>query len=36
MIAQKITFGGDADMNIACSNSGMSSIEILDTVGLVE
>ena len=36
MIAQTITFGGDAEMNTACSNSGMSSIEILDTVGLVE
>ena len=36
LIAQTITFGGDADMNIACSNSGISSIDILDTVGLVE
>ena len=36
LIAQTITFGGDADMNIACSDSGISSIDILDTVGLVE
>ena len=36
MIAQTITFSGDADMNISCSNSGLSSIDILDTVGLEE
>ncbi len=36
LVAQTITFGGDADMNMLCDDSGMSSIDILDSVGLVE
>ena len=36
IVAQTVSFSSDAKMNINCSGSGMSSLEVLDTVGLVE
>ncbi len=36
IVAQTVSFSSVASMNISCSGSGMSSLEVLDTVGLVE